>query len=127
MISHELRTPLNAIGGYTELMTARGPITPDQRSTLSRIRGSQQLCSRSHEPGLQSIELAAFRSISWPVRHALSPMYFRLSTAANTRSSSYYDTVSTIGIDGGRSGGAGAGTSLQRDQFTPPAAREVSC
>jgi PAS domain S-box-containing protein len=43
-MSHELRTPLNAIGGYTELMELKigGPVTEQQQSYLSRIRGSQQ-------------------------------------------------------------------------------------
>jgi PAS domain S-box-containing protein len=43
-MSHELRTPLNAIGGYAELleMEIGGPISEQQRSYLSRIRGSQQ-------------------------------------------------------------------------------------
>ena len=43
-MSHELRTPLNAIGGYAELleMEIGGPITEQQHSYLSRIRGSQQ-------------------------------------------------------------------------------------
>jgi signal transduction histidine kinase len=43
-MSHELRTPLNAIAGYAELleMEIRGPITPQQREDLRRIRRSQQ-------------------------------------------------------------------------------------
>jgi len=43
-MSHELRTPLNAIAGYTELleMELRGPITPEQREDLRRIRRSQR-------------------------------------------------------------------------------------
>ena len=43
VMSHELRTPLNAIGGYTELleMELRGPLTPQQRHDLERIRQSQ--------------------------------------------------------------------------------------
>jgi PAS domain S-box-containing protein len=42
-MSHELRTPLNAIAGYVELMEMeiRGPITPQQREDLGRIRRSQ--------------------------------------------------------------------------------------
>jgi signal transduction histidine kinase len=44
MMSHELRTPLNAIGGYAQLMEeeVRGPLTPEQRSDLGRIRRSQR-------------------------------------------------------------------------------------
>jgi len=42
-MSHELRTPLNAIGGYAQLleMELRGPLTPEQRRDLERIRRSQ--------------------------------------------------------------------------------------
>lgn len=44
LVTHELRTPLSAIGGYAELMQlgVRGPVTPEQRGDLERIRWNQQ-------------------------------------------------------------------------------------
>ena len=43
-MSHELRTPLNAIAGYVELleMELRGPLTPEQRIDLARVKRSQK-------------------------------------------------------------------------------------
>jgi PAS domain S-box-containing protein len=47
-VSHELRTPLNAITGYVELleMQIRGPVTPEQREDLMRIRKSADVLRR---------------------------------------------------------------------------------
>jgi signal transduction histidine kinase len=44
IMSHELRTPLNAIGGYVAIMEdgIRGPVTPEQRTDLGRIKRSQR-------------------------------------------------------------------------------------
>jgi signal transduction histidine kinase len=43
-MSHELRTPLNAIAGYVEIlgMELHGPVTPQQREDLRRIRVNQR-------------------------------------------------------------------------------------
>jgi PAS domain S-box-containing protein len=40
VMSHELRTPLNAVVGYTELLLLeiKGPLAPEQRAQLERIR-----------------------------------------------------------------------------------------
>ncbi|MEO8881450.1 MAG: GAF domain-containing sensor histidine kinase [Gemmatimonadaceae bacterium] len=44
MMSHELRTPLSAIAGYVDLLMLelRGPIAPEQRRDLGRIRANQR-------------------------------------------------------------------------------------
>ena len=43
VMSHELRTPLNAIAGHAQLleMELHGPVTPEQRDALERIRRNQ--------------------------------------------------------------------------------------
>ncbi|HEU4560230.1 MAG TPA: PAS domain S-box protein, partial [Longimicrobium sp.] len=49
VMSHELRTPINAVLGYTDLleMGIAGPVTPEQRGYLERVR-----VSTSHLLGL---------------------------------------------------------------------------
>jgi PAS domain S-box-containing protein len=43
-MSHEIRTPINAVTGYAELleMGIGGPLTPEQRHQVERIRSSSQ-------------------------------------------------------------------------------------
>src|SRR5690606_11312647 len=44
MISHEVRTPVNAILGYADLLETgiAGPLTPNQRTYLERIRAGNR-------------------------------------------------------------------------------------
>jgi signal transduction histidine kinase len=44
VMSHELRTPLNAIAGYVELLalSTQGPLTDNQKDSLTRIQRNQQ-------------------------------------------------------------------------------------
>jgi signal transduction histidine kinase len=43
-MTHELLSPLNAIGGYVDLveMELHGPVTPEQRADLERVKHNQQ-------------------------------------------------------------------------------------
>jgi PAS domain S-box-containing protein len=58
-MSHELRTPLNAIVGYVDLLEfgVRGPVTPEQREDLARIRRSEETLRRLIEDVLNFAKL----------------------------------------------------------------------
>ena len=63
MMSHELRTPLNAISGYVELLDLglRGPLTPEQRHDLVRIKRNEETLLRLVEDVLNFAKLEAGR------------------------------------------------------------------
>jgi len=71
-MSHELRTPLNAIGGYAQLlaMELRGPLTPEQREDVERIRRSQ-----AHLLGLINAVLNFARLEAGRVTYELSDVH----------------------------------------------------
>ena len=63
VMSHELRTPLNAIAGYVELMSMEleDPITPTQRTYLSRIQSNQRHLASMIEDVLSFAKVEAGR------------------------------------------------------------------
>ncbi|MFN2565117.1 MAG: MASE1 domain-containing protein [Gemmatimonadaceae bacterium] len=63
VMSHELRTPLNAIAGYVELMSLEleDPITPAQRTYLSRIQTNQRHLASMIEDVLSFAKVEAGR------------------------------------------------------------------
>lgn len=70
-MSHELRTPLNAIDGYAELLElgVQGPLTPEQRAYVARIRRSQK-----HLLGLVNDVLSFARLESGRVDLTIEPL-----------------------------------------------------
>ena len=62
-MSHELRTPLNAIAGYVDILEVgiRGPLTPEQRQDLARIRRSEETLLRLIEDVLNFAKLESGR------------------------------------------------------------------
>ena len=59
VMSHELRTPLNAIAGHAELLDdgVYGPLTPEQRKPLERIRAGQRQLTTVISDILQVVDL----------------------------------------------------------------------
>ncbi len=74
LMSHELRTPLNAIGGFAELIElgVHGPVTPEQKDDLRRIRMSQR-----HLLGLINEMLNYTRLEHGTVQYAAEPVSMR--------------------------------------------------
>jgi PAS domain S-box-containing protein len=72
-MSHEIRTPINAVTGYAELleMGIGGPLTPQQRHQVERIRSSSQhLLTLVNEV----LDLAKVESGQMTVQHERSPV-----------------------------------------------------
>lgn len=67
MISHELRTPLGAIAGYAALLQEEiaGPLRPEQRDYLARIRHNQMHMLRLVD---ELLDLAKMESGQFPLK-----------------------------------------------------------
>ena len=78
-MSHELRTPLNAIAGYSELMELglHGPLTPEQREDLRRIKKSQRHLLSLINDVLNFAKLEAAH-----VRYEIEPVSVRKAVSA---------------------------------------------
>ena len=86
-MSHELHTPLNAIAGYAELLELgmQGPVSPQQRDAIARIRQAQRQLlgvvddiltfSRAENEGLQMmIETVDVKQTLERIRFLVEPL-----------------------------------------------------
>jgi len=80
-MSHELRTPLNGIAGYVDLleMGVRGPLSPEQRTDLERIRFNQQHLASLIEDVLSFARIEAGKlevdRVAVPMNHTLRSVH----------------------------------------------------
>lgn len=74
MISHELRTPLGAIAGYAALLEEQvaGPLSPEQREYIGRIRHNQTHLLRLVD---ELLDLAKIESGQFPLHIASVPAH----------------------------------------------------
>ena len=95
IVSHELRTPLTGIAGYADLLMRerRGPLTPEQRQYVERIRDAAQYQVELIEDILDFASLVGERRPLTPIALAIEDVVARTESILAVRAGDEERTI----------------------------------
>lgn len=95
IVSHELRTPLTGIAGYAELLMRerKGPLTPEQRQYVERIRDAAQYQVELIEDILDFAALDGKRRALAPIPVSIEDVLARMESILAVRASDEERTI----------------------------------